>query len=73
MGKSRCDDGVSQTWGKCAGKLEKEGLNEQCAVAQAFMVRIVVTPTGKHRVADVEIQSRDNSSDTFVLSILPGG
>lgn len=46
---------------------EKMDLNEQRAVAQAFIARIVVTPTGKHRVADVEIQWRDNSSDKFVL------
>jgi hypothetical protein len=42
-------------------------LKDQRTVAHAFIVRIVVTPTGKHRVADVEIQWRDDSTDTFVL------
>lgn len=42
-------------------------LKDQRTVAYAFIVRIVVTPTGKHRVADVEIQWRDESKDTFVL------
>ncbi len=30
-------------------------------------MRIVVTPTGKHRVADVEIHWRDESTNKFVL------
>jgi len=42
-------------------------LKDQCTVAHAFIVRIVVAPTGKHRVANVEIQWRDESTDTFVL------
>ncbi|MEO8613127.1 MAG: hypothetical protein ABI690_34865, partial [Chloroflexota bacterium] len=42
-------------------------LKDQRTVAYAFIVRILVTPTGKHRVADVEIQWRDESKDTFVL------
>ncbi|MBK9745994.1 MAG: recombinase family protein [Chloroflexi bacterium] len=45
----------------------KMSLKDQRTVAHAFIVRIVVTPTGKHRVADVEIQWRDDSTDTFVL------
>jgi hypothetical protein len=42
-------------------------LKDQRTVAHAFIVRIVVTPTGKHRVADVEIQWRDESTNKFVL------
>jgi hypothetical protein len=42
-------------------------LKDQRIVAHAFIVRIVVTPTGKHRVADVEIQWRDENTNTFVL------
>lgn len=42
-------------------------LKDQRTVAHAFIIRIVVTPTGKHRVADVEIRWRDDSRDTFVL------
>lgn len=42
-------------------------LMDQRAVAQAFIAKIVVKPTGKRRVADVEICWRDNSSDTVVL------
>lgn len=42
-------------------------LKDQRTVAHAFIVRIVVTPTGKHRVAEVEIQWRDESIDRFIL------
>lgn len=42
-------------------------LKDQRIVAHAFIVRIVVTPTGKHRAADIEIQWRDESTNTFVL------
>jgi hypothetical protein len=42
-------------------------LKDQRTVAHAFILRIVVTPTGKHRVAEVEIQWRDDSTDTFIL------
>lgn len=42
-------------------------LVDQQAVARVFIERIVVTPTGSRRVADVEICWRDNTSDTFVL------
>jgi hypothetical protein len=45
----------------------KMNLKDQRIVAHAFIVRIVVTPTGKHRVADVEIQWRDESTNKFVL------
>jgi hypothetical protein len=51
---------VLATWGQM-------DLKTQRTVAHAFIVRIVVTPTGKHQVADVEIQWRDDSTDTFVL------
>lgn len=42
-------------------------LKDQRTVVHAFIVRIVVTPTGKHRVANVEIQWRDESTNKFVL------
>ncbi|MBN8593096.1 MAG: hypothetical protein J0M33_15175 [Anaerolineae bacterium] len=42
-------------------------LNDQRTVANAFIKRIVVQPRGTKRVADVEIQWRDNSSDTFIM------
>lgn len=42
-------------------------LNDQRTVAHAFIKRIVVQPRGTKRVADVEIQWRDDSSDTFIM------
>lgn len=46
---------------------EKMGLLEKRAVAEVFIERIVVTQTGKHRIADVEIRWRDDSIDQFEL------
>jgi hypothetical protein len=43
------------------------GADERRAVAQTFIERIVVTQTGKHRVADVVIHWRDNSTDELTL------
>jgi DNA invertase Pin-like site-specific DNA recombinase len=43
------------------------GLMERRAVAQTFITRIVVTQTGKYRVANVNIHWRDNSIDHIVL------
>lgn len=42
-------------------------LDDQQAVARVFIERIIVTPTGARRVADVEICWRDNTSDKFVM------
>jgi hypothetical protein len=42
-------------------------LSDQRTVANAFITRIVVQPRGTKRVADVEIQWRDDSSDTFIM------
>ena len=42
-------------------------LMDQRSVAQAFISQIIVTPTGKRRVVEVEICWRDNSRETVVL------
>jgi len=46
---------------------DKMSVMEKQAVAHIFIERITVTQTEKHRVADVVIRWRDNSTDEFVL------
>jgi hypothetical protein len=46
---------------------DKLGVDERRVVARAFITRIVVTPRGKNKVVDVEIEWRDNSFYEFVL------
>lgn len=53
-------DNVLRDWAKMS-------LIEKQAVARVFVERIVVTPTDKYRVADLEIQWRDGSKDELVL------
>jgi hypothetical protein len=53
-------ENVLENWGQMDS-------SERRAIAQVFIERIVVTQAGKHRVADVVIHWRDNSTDEFVL------
>ena len=53
-------DNVLRDWAKMS-------LIEKQAVARVFIERIIVTPTDKYRVADLEIHWRDGSKDELVL------
>ena len=53
-------ENVLENWGQMDS-------SERRAIAQVFIERIVVTQVGKHRVANVCIYWRDNSTDEFTL------
>lgn len=53
-------ENVLENWGQMDS-------SERRAIAQVFIERIVVSQAGKHRVANVVIYWRDNSTDEFAL------
>ena len=48
-------------------------VDSQRAVAQAFISQIIVIPTGKHRVVEVELCWRDNSREKIFVSYRSDG
>ncbi len=60
IGLAKQAENVLENWGQMDS-------SERRAIAQVFIERIVVTQVGKHRVANVCIYWRDNSTDEFTL------